>query len=216
MKTNKLKTFLLALCCTVSFTSCINNDEPQDKVETMDAQVSPYTSFSGVLMSDEIFEGMSVKVGSSPKYNFMGLSSIEGFTYERGYEYKLKIQRTTLANPPADGSSYTYKLIKILSKQKAEGTRTEVTLYVSSEIGKFKYGALTQDMPSKGMKIRENEKDDWTVGPFNRISGFDYEQGFNYVLSVEKIALPESSPFDYYQPIQYVLLKVISKEKAVS
>jgi hypothetical protein len=71
-------------------------------------------------------------------------------------------------------------------------------------------------MPSSGMKIRENEKDDWTVGPFNRISGFDYEQGFNYVLSVEKIVLPESSPFDYYQHIQYVLIKVISKEKAIN
>lgn len=216
MKAYKLTTFLLALCCAVGFTGCINNDEPQDKVEAMDAQVSAYTSFSGVLMSNEIFEGMSVKVGSSPKYSFMGLSSIEGFAYERGYEYKLKIQRTTLANPPADGSLYTYKLIKVLSKQKAEGTRTEVTLYVSSEIGKFKYGAYTQYMPSSGMKIRENEKDDWTVGPFNRISGFDYEQGFNYVLSVEKIVLPESSPFDYYQPIQYVLLKVISKEKAIN
>lgn len=216
MKANKLTTVLLTLCCAIGFTSCINSDESKDKVETMDVQVSPYTCFSGVFMSHEVIEGMSVKVGSNPNYDFMGLSSIEGFTYERGYEYKLKIQRTTLGNPPADGGSYTYKLIKILSKQKAEGTRTEVTLYVSSEIGKFKYGALTQEMSSKGMKIRENEKNDWTVGPFNRISGFDYEQGFNYILSVEKITLPESSPFDYYQPIQYVLLKVISKEKAVS
>ncbi len=209
-------TFLLALCCTVGFTSCINNDESQDKVETMDVQVSAYTCFSGVLLVNDIIEGMSVKVGSNPKYNFMGLSSIDGFSYERGYEYKLKIQRTTLANPPADGSSYTYKLIKVLSKQKAEGARTEVKLYVSSEIGEFKYADLTQDLPSKGMKIRENENDNWTVGPFNRISGFDYERGFNYVLSVEKIVLPESSPFSYYQPIQYTLLKVISKEKAVS
>ena len=213
MKANKLMTLLLTLCCTVGFTSCINNDEPQDKVETMDVQVSAYTCFSGIFLSNDIIEGMSVKVGSNPNYDFMGLSSIDGFTYERGYEYKLKIQRTTLGNPPSDGGSYTYKLIKILSKQKAEGTRTEVKLYVSSEIGEFKYADLTQDRPSRGMKFRENENDNWTVAPFNRISGFDYEQGFNYVLSVEKIVLPESSPFYYYQPIQYVLLKVVSKEK---
>ena len=230
MKIDRFGKLLLLIFCVIGFTSCLNDDEPQDKVETMEAQISPYTQFSGVFMGNEIIEGMSVKFGSNLDFGFMGLSHIEGFTFERGYGYKLRIQRIKLANPPADGDIYTYKLIKVLSKEDHAKSRTETRLYVSSEIGEFKCGDLTQDMPSKGMKIRENEADDWTVGPFNRIEGFEYEKGYNYVLSVEKVVLPKmiystvsslssydiSPSYIYLQDIQYKLLKVITKEKVAN
>ncbi len=45
-------------------------------------------------------------------------SNIEGFTYEPGYEYVLKIKTEKLANPPADGSSIRYTLIRQVSKTK--------------------------------------------------------------------------------------------------
>ena len=38
------------------------------------------------------------------------------FTYEKGYEYELLATKTIYANPPADGSSYDYTLIKVVSK----------------------------------------------------------------------------------------------------
>jgi hypothetical protein len=41
---------------------------------------------------------------------------IEGFTYEKGYEYRLKVLKIHLANPPADGVDFKYKLISIISK----------------------------------------------------------------------------------------------------
>lgn len=43
-------------------------------------------------------------------------SSIDGFTYEQGFEYKLLIKEEKIENPPADGSSIRYKLIKVISK----------------------------------------------------------------------------------------------------
>ncbi|MTG98593.1 MULTISPECIES: DUF4377 domain-containing protein [Myroides] len=43
---------------------------------------------------------------------------IEGFTYEPGYEYSLEIKRETVANPPADGSSIRYILVREISKIK--------------------------------------------------------------------------------------------------
>lgn len=232
MKINRLGKFLVLIFCAIGFVSCLDDDDDEikDKVETMEVQVSPYTQFTGVLMSNDIIEGMSVKVGSDTDYGFMGLSRIEGFNFERGYGYKLRVLRTRLTNPPADGDLYTYKLIKVLSKEDHAKSRTEISLYVSSEIGEFRWGDITEDMPSKGMKIRENEADDWTVGPFNRIEGFEYEKGYNYVLSVEKVVLPkiiystdsslsssESNPsYIYLQDIQYKLLKVITKEKAAN
>jgi len=45
-------------------------------------------------------------------------SNIEGFTYEPGYEYILKVKTEKIANPPADASSIKYTLIKQVSKIK--------------------------------------------------------------------------------------------------
>lgn len=45
-------------------------------------------------------------------------NAIEGFDYEEGYFYKIKVAVETIENPPADGSSLKYKLIEILDKSK--------------------------------------------------------------------------------------------------
>lgn len=43
---------------------------------------------------------------------------IEGFDYEEGFFYKIKVDVIEVENPPADGSSLKYKLIEILDKSK--------------------------------------------------------------------------------------------------
>lgn len=43
---------------------------------------------------------------------------IEGFTYEEGFEYVLKVNISKVKNPPADASSLSYKLIEVISKEK--------------------------------------------------------------------------------------------------
>lgn len=45
-------------------------------------------------------------------------SNIEGFTYEPGYEYVLKVKTEKIQNPPADASSIKYTLVKQVSKIK--------------------------------------------------------------------------------------------------
>lgn len=45
-------------------------------------------------------------------------SNIEGFTYEPGFEYVLKVKTEKIENPPMDGSSIKYTLIKQVSKTK--------------------------------------------------------------------------------------------------
>ncbi|WMX13087.1 DUF4377 domain-containing protein [Aureispira sp. CCB-E] len=44
-------------------------------------------------------------------------SEIDGFTYEEGYVYNLNVKQTAIANPPMDGSSITYTLVEVLSKE---------------------------------------------------------------------------------------------------
>ncbi|ASK29763.1 hypothetical protein CEY12_06425 [Chryseobacterium sp. T16E-39] len=60
---------------------------------------------------------LQVKENASENWtNFY--SNIEGFTYEPGYEYVLKVKTEKIANPPADGSSIKYTLISQVSKTK--------------------------------------------------------------------------------------------------
>lgn len=43
--------------------------------------------------------------------------NIDGFDYQEGFNYTLKVSVETIRNPPADGSSLKYNLIKILEKE---------------------------------------------------------------------------------------------------
>ena len=41
---------------------------------------------------------------------------IEGFEFEPGFSYELRAERHRVANPPADGSSFRYILVQLVSK----------------------------------------------------------------------------------------------------
>jgi hypothetical protein len=62
-------------------------------------------------------EGISIKEDKANHWTSLPLDFIEGFTYEEGYEYRLRVQKTHLANPPEDGFIFKYKLIAIVSKK---------------------------------------------------------------------------------------------------
>ncbi|MDT3250941.1 DUF4377 domain-containing protein [Serratia sp. root2] len=48
----------------------------------------------------------------------MFYSQIEGFTFEPGYRYRLKVKVTQAENVPADASSLRYTLVEQLEKKK--------------------------------------------------------------------------------------------------
>lgn len=60
---------------------------------------------------------LQVKENDSPNWEYF-YDYITGFTYEEGYEYELFVKRETVANPPADGSSFSYTLVEEISKTK--------------------------------------------------------------------------------------------------
>jgi hypothetical protein len=41
---------------------------------------------------------------------------IEGFTHEAGFAYELRVLEQTVPNPPADGSSLRWRLVKVVSR----------------------------------------------------------------------------------------------------
>lgn len=55
----------------------------------------------------------------APWRNFFG--RIEGFEYEEGNAYELRVEVTPIPDPPADASNRRYRLVEIVSKRKGEG-----------------------------------------------------------------------------------------------
>ncbi len=45
---------------------------------------------------------------------------IEGFDYEAGYEYKIKVEKIFNTNPPADAAGFRYQLVEVLDKKAPE------------------------------------------------------------------------------------------------
>ena len=118
---------LLLVFCAMTYASC-SDDEPQDKVETIKMDVAPHTGIYQPLGSPTVFEGMLVKEEQDKDYHSIALTGINGFEYEKGYQYQLLVKKITLATPMQDASSIKYLLIKILSKEKAPGDFLKIQL----------------------------------------------------------------------------------------
>jgi hypothetical protein len=58
-------------------------------------------------------------LGNNWEYFYDGINGFDE-QYEPGYIYKLEVNIKKIENPPADGSSLEYGLVKILSKEKAK------------------------------------------------------------------------------------------------
>lgn len=70
---------------------------------------------------------------------------IQGFDYEWGYVYTLEVNKTTIDNPPQDGSSIAIRLVKVLKKE-------AVTSSTSFEL----------PLMMEGTAILEKGSGDWT------------------------------------------------------
>ena len=115
MKT-KLLSYLLVCMAIVLFSSCLNDDEPKkDVTDEINMSVSSETGMMYPWGSENPLECMLMKSDDNPdEWKELAMGAITGFTYQKGHEYKLRVLRTILGNPPMDSSNRTYSLVKIL------------------------------------------------------------------------------------------------------
>jgi heat shock protein HslJ len=66
---------------------------------------------------------MQVRLSPTDEYTYF-YDTIQGFTFEPGYEYVLQVSVTQIPNPPADGSSLQYTLVSVVSQTPVGGTST--------------------------------------------------------------------------------------------
>lgn len=133
-KMKKTLNLLFLLLAVFAVSSCSSDDdEKKDSVKEITIYVSSETGESyGFNSTSE--ECMLVKFDNpNGEWEHLGLYRIEGFTYVKGHEYELRVKMTTLANPPADGYSHKYLLVKIVQDKLVKETETPTDNSVKSE-----------------------------------------------------------------------------------
>ena len=133
-KIKKTLNLLFLLLAVFAISSCSSDDdEKKDSVKEITIYVSSETGESyGFNSTPE--ECMLVKFDNpNGEWKHLGLYRIEGFTYVKGHEYELRVKMTTLANPPADGYSHKYLLVKIVQDKLVKETETPTDNSVKSE-----------------------------------------------------------------------------------
>ena len=133
-KMKKTLNLLFLLLAVFAISSCSSDDdEIKDSVKEITIYVSSETGESyGFNSTPE--ECMLVKFDNpNGEWEHLGLYRIDGFTYVKGHEYELRVKMTTLANPPADGYSHKYLLVKIVQDKLVKETETPTDNSVKSE-----------------------------------------------------------------------------------
>ncbi len=113
-----MKTKLLLLICVLTFTACRSTKSSQDDDNGRVLFVNAYTKpcNAGVMTKNCLLVKWDSTAGDWTYF----YNEIEGFTYQKGYVYKLLIHEEPVQNPPADASSMHYSLLKIVSKTPVE------------------------------------------------------------------------------------------------
>lgn len=119
--------FLVFLCAffSASFSACqesLSEDYTKEEVWL----ISPKTEKRVINeLRENEFECMVITSlsPSRPEPFYIPLNSVRGFDYQTGYEYKVEVWVTKLANPPKDSSNQTLTLKRVLSKEQRLTTR---------------------------------------------------------------------------------------------
>jgi len=113
---NKFLISFLFIAC--HFIAACGNNEPKNIIKEIRMSISSDTGITYSLFDnnkENPIECMLVMTEDNPSvWQPLAFGAIEGFTYEQGHEYYLRVKKTTFANPPADASDTTYSLIEIL------------------------------------------------------------------------------------------------------
>lgn len=164
MKTKSLFGILMLFLCSFCFVSCDSDDEEEGrKVTNYEEYVLTVASkqVPGVLLSEGanvLSEVYAVKKEQSEEWSAFG--SIEGFEFEEGYEYKIKISATTYLDYSMGDPSWTErKLMNVISKERkaSEGVPAHFipkAYYEQTSLPEYRYAieADNKDVIEKDLK----------------------------------------------------------------
>ncbi|WP_423127628.1 DUF4377 domain-containing protein [Gaoshiqia sp. Z1-71] len=212
-KPNLLFTFVLV---GVFFTGCLKESNG-DKEKIVEMTIYEETGYGASVLSDILTEPLLFSDSDDNQKRMLVDILTEGFDfdYERGYEYTLNVKKIWMKEPPQDVSSVKYVFIGLLSKKKVitEDREEEMELFVSPETVKFiprypiEYEEVEGNQVPKiydALHVKKTGTNSWMA--LTAIEGFDFENDYEYRLTVKKIT--QAEPY----LVRYILLDVLSKE----
>lgn len=172
MKTKSLLGIMMLFLCTFSFMSCDNDDEKGRKITDYKEYVLTIASkkIPGTLWSADgsnyLSDVYAVKKEQSDKWESLG--AIDGFEFEKGYEYKIKMSETNYQDDSMGESTWTeYKLLEIISKEKKDSE--ELPMHFISEayykdrfLFQYRYAAEADDK-----ELIENDLEEHSILPLD-------------------------------------------------
>lgn len=109
---------ILCIILAVLLAGCTKDEETKDWSEEINLTVSHQFVDYYPFGAETALKGINTREEKSNTWNILHENGIEGFSYEEGYEYNLKVLKIHLGNPPMDGSSIRYKFVTTISKTK--------------------------------------------------------------------------------------------------
>ena len=78
-----------------------------------------------------MFPTTCLQVRFNPEGNWETFDDpIEGFNFEPGFFYELRVRRVSIADPPADASSYRWILLELVNKIVAQAYATDSRIVI--------------------------------------------------------------------------------------
>ena len=209
----KLHFFIAFVAFSFFFSSCLK-DEKNDKEKIVEITIYPETGYGASVVSDVWTQPLIFSDNDDNQKRILVDIIFENLDldYERGYQYTLKAKKVWMSEPPQDVSSIKYVFLKKLSKEKViiEDSEENFELFVSSKTVKFtpKYPSEyegTDPSPKiyNALLTKKPDTDNWMT--IIEIEGFDFEEGYEYLIDIKKIT--QAEPY----LVRYLLLDIKSK-----
>lgn len=165
MKTNNLFGFLMLFQLTFSFISCDQEDEEgriitdyKEYVLTVASEMKPGVMWSeGYNYLKEVYP-----VKKENAENWEALGYIDGFEFEKGYEYKIKISETSYLDHSMGQPAWKeYDLLDILSKEEKKSENLPLHFipewfYEEHVLPKYKYAVEADQKEVIETDLKEN------------------------------------------------------------
>lgn len=224
----KLNFLLFSIVCSLLFFSCFKEDEGdrENREKIVEMTIYAETGYGGSVMSEIWTEPLLFSDSDDDRKRMLVdilFEDSDNLNYERGYEYKLKVKKVWMQNPPQDASSVKYIFLEMLSKEKVinEDSEKIIEITVSDKTVKFtpRYPIEYEQVETENgenyevpkvydaLYVKEKEADYSYPLILIEIDGFDYEEGYEYTLNVKKKV--QAEPYS----VEYSLIDILSREE---
>lgn len=215
------KTYLLlSLLLIVNLCGCTDG---ADKVKMVEMTISPETVYHRPVLSSSWWDCLVYSESDNKEERVLSDIIMEGFDflqdYERGYEYTFRAKKVWMSNPPMDVSSIKYVFAGRLEKRRVIVDDKEESIKLLVMPQKVEYFKRYPMEYENGLLVFSealfciDTKSDVSYDRYKNyvlreIEGFDFESGYEYILSVKKIT--QAKPYS----VKFILEEIKDKQPA--